>query len=212
MSSFNHNWIDQYVNNKNELVIFDIGAFDFLDSITFKRKFPIARVYAFEADIKNIEKYAKYAEQAGVNVFNFAISNQDGETTFYNSESLHGGEWTCSGSIFKPQTIANTNEGKLHPGLRFNTTGYTVKTRTLQSFCDEHNIEPNVLHIDVQGAEKLVMSALGNYRPDIVFAETCEFDTYETNTTIDDFNQLMESLGYVISEKFEFDTLYIKKQ
>ena len=211
MSSFNHNWIDQYVSNKNELVIFDIGAFDFKDSITFKNKFPIARVYAFEADESNIQKYARFAENAGVNVFNIAISNKNGETTFYNSETLYTGTWTSSGSILKPNTRANSNEGIHHPGLRFNTTGYSVKCKTLETFCNENNITPNVLHIDVQGAEKLVMSALGNYRPEIVFAETCEFDTYQSNTNIQEFDQLMNDLGYVINERFIYDTFYIKK-
>lgn len=211
MSSFNLNWINQYVTKKENLVIFDIGAHNFSDSINFKRNFPQATVYAFEADKTNIEKYGSGAENSGVKVVNIAVSNENGEATFYNSETMNGNEWTCSGSLMKPVIKNGTNEG-VHAGLLYNIEGYTVKTVKFETFCDENNISPNVLHIDVQGAEKNVMSAIGKYRPEIVFAETCEFDVYETNTSLQEFDELMFSLGYEIKERLQYDTLYTQKK
>jgi FkbM family methyltransferase len=211
MSSFNLNWINQHKLNKSNLVIFDIGAHNFSDSINFKRNFPNAIVYAFEADNVNVEKYGKNAEDFGVKVINLAMSDVNGEATFYNSETLDGNEWTCSGSLMKPVTRNGTKEG-LHAGLLYNTEGYLVKTIKFETFCDEHKITPNVLHIDVQGAEKSVMSAIGKYRPEIVFAETCEFNTYETNTNLKEFDDLMLSLGYEIKQRLEYDTLYIHSE
>ena len=212
MSSFNLQWINQYNLNKSNLVIFDIGAHNFSDSINFKRNFPNASVYAFEADVVNVEKYGKNAEDNGVKVINFAMSDVNGEATFYNSETLNGNEWTCSGSLMKPITKDGTKEEVCHPGLLYNTDGYLVKTIKFETFCDENKITPNVLHIDVQGAEKSVMSAVGKYRPELIFAETCEFDTYETNTNLKEFDDLMFSLGYEIKQRLEYDTLYINKE
>jgi len=212
MSSFNLNWINQFNVNKENLVIFDIGAHNFNDSINFKRNFPQSKVYAFEADVFNYEKYGKNAENNGVIVVNMAVSDTDGEAMFYNSETLNGTEWTCSGSLMKPRVLEGTNEEVNHPGLLYNTEGKMTKTIKFETFCNEQKIVPNVLHIDVQGAEKSVMSAIGNYRPEIIFAETCEFDTYETNTNLQEFDELMISLGYEIKQRLLYDTLYIHKE
>jgi hypothetical protein len=86
--------------------------------------------------------------------------------------------------------------------------GYTVPSTTLEAFCTEHNVSPDFIHIDVQGAEHKVFSAIGNIRPSIVWAEISEFNMYDTGTTYDDFRTLLESLGY--SEKFKdsWDALY----
>ncbi len=111
----------------------------------------------------------------------------------------------------KPVTKDGTNEG-VHAGLLYNMEGYQVKTVKFETFCDVNNICPNVIHMDVQGAEKSVMSAIGKYRPEIVFAETCEFDTYETNTTLKEFDILMLSLGYEIKQRLQYDTLYLHKE
>lgn len=211
MSSFNLNWINQFNLNKSNLVIFDIGAHNFADSVNFKMNFPHASVYAFEADTINVEKYGKNAEQYGVKVVNLAMSDTNGEATFYNSETLHGAEWTCSGSLMKPVIAKGTKEGT-HEGLLYNVEGYSVKTIKFETFCDDNKIIPNVLHIDVQGAEKSVMSAIGKYRPELVFAETCEFDTYVTNTNLEEFDALMSSLGYEIKQRLQFDTLYLHKE
>jgi hypothetical protein len=86
--------------------------------------------------------------------------------------------------------------------------GYTVPSTTLESFCAEHNLSPDFIHIDVQGAEYRVFSAVGSLRPGIVWAEISEFHMYKTGTTYDNFKALMESLGYVEQFKDSCDALY----
>ena len=49
---------------------------------------------------------------SGVNVLQVAMSDENGEATFYNSETLNGTEWSCSGSILKPVTRNGTKEKK----------------------------------------------------------------------------------------------------
>ena len=210
MSEINLNTVNEILGNKKDLVIFDIGAHNFSDSINMKTRFPSAEVYAFEPDNLNINKYAKSALDSGVNVLQVAMSDENGEATFYNSETLNGTEWSCSGSILKPVTRNGTKEG-LHEGLLYNLEGYNVKTVTLETFCDHHNITPDVIHMDVQGAETKVMNGFGKYRPKIIFAETCEFNTYETNTNLEEFDALMSKLGYVIHQRLTYDTFYVYK-
>jgi FkbM family methyltransferase len=208
MSNFNLNKAKKIINEFESITIFDIGAYDFSDSITLKFVYPNSTVYAFEPDSKNLQNFSQAARNYGINVIDAALSDEIGETIFYNSETLNGSEWRCSGSLLKPITVNGTNEGK-HKGLFYNLQGSKVRTDTFENFCNTHNLSPSIVHMDVQGAETKVMKHIGKYRPKIIFAETCEFDTYETNTNAQQFDELMQSLGYSIFEKLEYDTFYV---
>ena len=65
------------------------------------------------------------------------------------------------------------------------------------------------MHIDVQGAEYKVVVGLGDLRPTYIFAETCEFETYDTGVTLSDFDELMKEKGYKIIQRHDYDTLYV---
>lgn len=209
MSGFNISEAKKIIHSTNPIVIFDIGAHNFADSILLKQSFPNASVYAFEPDKNNLQNYSYYAQINEVNVIDMAVSDIVGETTFYNSETLNGSEWTCSGSIIKPITLNGTNEELAHRGLLYNMTGYIVKVTNLKNFCDTRNIAPDIIHMDAQGAETKIINGLGNYRPKIIFTETAEFDTYETGTNLKEFDLLMEKLNYKIFQRLEYDTFYV---
>jgi len=196
----------------NNLVIFDIGACDFSDSISFKRAFPNSTVYAFEPDRHNLINFSESAINSGIQVIPFALSDENGVVTFYPSDNLNGKEWKYSGSLLKPIVKPGTQEGINHAGLIFDTRGYDVPIKKLSTFCDEEGItKVDYIHIDVQGAEIKVLSALEHIRPKLIFAETCEFDTYDTGITLSDFDKFMEASGYNIHTRYQYDTLYIHK-
>jgi len=205
---FDFNWIREANLDNENLVVFDIGAHDFTDSIKFKEQFPQAAVHAFEADPYNFLKYGGRALQAGIIINHIAVMNFDGVARFYNSESFHGHEWTMSGSLMRPKVKEGTREELRNPTLMYNMDGQLIMATRLDTYCAKHSVIPNVLHVDVQGAEQHVLSSLGEIRPKLVFAETIEFDTYETNTTLESFNSLMLGFGYQIQRRLQDDTLY----
>lgn len=207
MSYFKMKWIDEFFDNK-ELVIFDIGAFNFDDSVNFKINFPSSSVYSFEPFDHNIESYSQKAKSMGINVFKLAISDKVGKTKFYNSETFNGKEWTCSGSLLLPSKKSGT---EIHPGLIYNTEGVEVETTTIENFCDKNLIDRvDVIHMDVQGAEYYAIKGMGNkIRPKLIFCETCEYETYEGALTQKDLDDLLLSMGYKIKERLIYDTLYI---
>ena len=87
--------------------------------------------------------------------------------------------------------------------------GYEVQIVRLDTFCELNNIDHiDYLHIDVQGAEKFVIEGLGILKPYFIFAETCEFATYESGITTEEFDSYMNNLGYEIVKRFRDDTLY----
>lgn len=207
MSGFNINLAKEFFNKEN-LIIFDIGAYDFMDSINLKNNFKGSTVYAFEAFDGNIKNYGDRAEKNGIIINNIAISDKEDEILFYNSTTLNGNSWTCSGSILLP----TKEEGvSIHPGLKYNLDGIKVKSTTIEKFCEQNNINAvDIIHMDIQGAEYYAIKGMGNkIRPKIIFCETCEYDSYENSLTQKDLDDLMFSLGYKIKERLIYDTFYI---
>lgn len=201
--------IKNYFTDQDNLTIFDIGACDFKESIIFKSSFKNSKVYSFEPDSYNIDKFSQNAIRFGIEVLPIALSDSDGEVLFYPSDNLNGKTWKNSGSIAKPVIKEGTSEGIFHDGLEYDLKGCKVKSKRFDTFCIENNINNiDYLHIDVQGAEMKVLKCLGDFRPKLIFAETSEFETYETGTNLEDFDNFMKDLGYIIKNRFKYDTLY----
>ncbi len=88
--------IQKTIGDKKDLVIFDVGGCNFMDSIQLKRHFPYASVYSFEPSRDNLTAYQYTADVEGVWVVPVAVSNKDDVMTFYNSPTHNG-----SGSTLK---------------------------------------------------------------------------------------------------------------
>ncbi len=107
------------------------------------------------------------------------------------------------------EDFTELTEGINHDGLLYNMEGYEVQVVRLDTFCELNKINNiDYLHMDVQGGEHNVIKGLGNYRPYFIFAETCEFGTYETGTTLESFESDLFSMGYEVVNRFRDDTLY----
>ena len=196
--------IRKTIGDRQNLVIFDIGGCNFHDSIHLKQNFPHAEIYSFEPNKENLAMYKYQAESFGIMVVPVAVGENNDVTTFYNSATHNG-----SGSTLKPKVKEGTTEGINHEGLLYNMEGYDVQIVRLDTFCELNNIERiDYLHMDVQGGEHRVIKGLGKYRPYFIFAETCEFGTYESKTTIEEFEADLAELGYEVVNRFRDDTLY----
>lgn len=200
MSNLNLSWLAENLNPN--AIIFDIGAADLNDTRKIKEIIPSATIYAFECSKFWEQHNKKVAVEYGINYFHLAMSDTIGTLTFYPSNILDGKEWPWSGSVCEPGT--NLLNERWTWG-----DSYTVDSTTLEIFCQEYNVSPDFIHIDVQGAEYKVFSAIGNLRPSIIWAEISEFHLYETGTTYDNFRTLLESLGYNEQFKDSFDALYV---
>jgi FkbM family methyltransferase len=213
MSYFDLNWINLYLENKSDLIIFDVGAFDFSDSLRFKQVFPNSKIYSFEADEINYNNYSLNAKQKGILTNHLAVSDKSEILTFYGSKTIDHrmsgniSNWTCSGSLLK--------SGGKNKDVRieFDCIGTKVQGIRIDDFCKMNNINHiNVMHMDIQGNEYNAIKGLGDNKdiyPKILFCETCEFETYESGVTLNDFDNLVLSLGYRLEKRLKFDSLYI---
>lgn len=201
MTQLNLEWVKENFNKEN-LVVFDIGAADMEVSKMIRQMVPTAKLYAFEAfdfwHERNEESSLKY----NINYFKVAVCDKDGTTIFYPCLTEHGRNHPYSGSIFKPMDF----HIEFHEQVYGNPI--TIDSIRLETFCKEHNITPDFIHIDVEGAELKVFQNIGQYKPKCIWAEICAFGCYDTKISSDDFDSLLSNLGYYKVYQSNADALY----
>lgn len=199
MSNFNTNWIKE--NFSKDLTIFYIGAAGLNEVITFRNELPESNLHAFECSNYWIERHPIYtlSKKFDINYHHFAISDTVGKINFYPCLQLKNQDWPVSSSIYEPTK-------RLHY-LSFSEP-IQVESNTLENFCLQHNVNPDFIHIDVQGAEFSVFSKMGICLPKAIWTEICEFDNYKTGVTYTKFKELMISLGYELFYSDGPDELY----
>lgn len=149
------------------LTVFDIGACEGEDSIRYSMRFPNARIFSFEPLPTNQEliriNLAKH-NIPSAELIPVALSNQEGHALFHVSsgepqEQFCGDEWNYgnkSSSLLPP-----IGKEPMHGWIEFKET-ISVPTSTLKTFCMERKINRiDFIHMDVQGAELMVLEGAG---------------------------------------------------
>ena len=195
--------LQSFFNINSKLIIFDIGSCDALDSIKYIRLFPNAQIFAFEPLSKNIKQM--HTNVSNYNVKNItiiqkALSNSQGFADFYISEGqpeeLKTSEWDFgnkSSSLFPPDKTKET-----HPWLEFNSIE-KVETETLDNFCNTQKIPYiDYIHMDVQGAELLVLEGAKKMLPKIkmIWLEVENISLYKEQPLKQDIEFFMINNGF----------------
>ena len=209
---FNPDWVSM-IGIDNPTVIFDVGCYDGGDSIKFKKRYTDSNVYSFEASPLRQPKLEITANKYGFNLINYAVSDKNGESTFYES-LVDNDRVDAQGSLFKHTDTYKTN----YPRIIQQPNGVTVKTIRLDTFCENNGIKNiDVAHIDVEGAEMNVIIGLGELRPKIIFVETLDFvwEKYNVHeplwdgaTNSKELHDILISMGYRLVKDLDSDRLY----
>ena len=172
-----------------------IGAHRFQEARLIDRIFPnLRRIYLFEPLAEPLAELRALAVQdQRIRVFPVAISDRDGSARF--NVTSNDGE---SSSL-----LAFGSHGDLFPEVRVAET-IEVPTRRLDSVIAEHGLEsPDLLLVDVQGAEYQVLSALPAPLLDrvrLIYAEVSTERVYESAGLLPDIERLLAprfvNLGY----------------
>jgi len=212
-SEFNQEFIKKHLD-KNPTVIVEFGSYDGGDGVYYKKLFPDAEVYSLEADADRFEVVRANGEIFGLNTYNYAVCEYDGEIEFYSVEDPNVMDHTLktgsSGSINQRTTLYKN----MFPHLK-EREGYKVPCTRLDSFCKSQGLKNiDFLHVDVEGAEHRVIQGFGELRPKLVWMETyLGKDYYGENAYVtEDLHQSMTSIGYVVVESTPADTLYKYQQ
>jgi len=129
-------------------IVFDLGANIGWHTLRFSKMVgKEGRVYAFEPDpiiFKVLKKNMELNNIDNVSIFQQAVSDSVGTTTLYICEVQDGGT-----------SIIPRNDPKF-------TQEVIVDVTTLDSFCQGHDIIPNFIKMDIEGAELKAINGMTN--------------------------------------------------
>jgi len=193
-------------DQKKVKTVFDIGACEAEDSIRYAKLFPNAGVYAFEPRPDNIlkaQELLKHYHCTQVVLENMALSDTNGKAEFYLSEGRPEGakgseDWDFgnkSSSLLPP-----SEEMKKHTEwLRFKNR-IEVNTLRLEDYVSEKGIsEIDFAHIDVQGAELMVLRGAGDFikKIKLIWMEVEAVELYKGQPLKSEVENFMQTNGFV---------------
>ena len=210
-------------------VILDIGTYDGCDSIEFLDMNNNARVFAFEADLRSIDLFkhsisSKESLQILINYYNLnpqtnidklfelvnsskltlvkkAISDMDGETTWYNSQQIPPlsekekerglKSWSASSSIKKPLNHLNT-----FTSVEFDSPIKVESIKLDTWFKTQPDIDfIDFVWADVNGGEKeLVKGGIDTFKNHVNYLYT-EFSDNQMMEEQPTLNEILDILG-----------------
>jgi FkbM family methyltransferase len=208
---------------KDSLVIFDIGACEGEDSIRYARLFPNSRIYTFEPlpenqaiVLANFEKFkVRNAELQCI-----ALADREGTSTFHVSsgkppEKWEGEQWNYgnkSSSLLKP-ALVNERFG----WIEFNQS-IDIKCNTIYNFLAENHISHiDFIHMDVQGAELLVLKGAGPKISEItsIWLEVSEEEFYKNQVLKNELERFLLENGFDKTHEeqsgFQSDQFWVNK-
>jgi FkbM family methyltransferase len=206
------------------LTIFDIGCCEGEDSIRFARRFPNARVFSFEplpanqALVRiNFEKY----HVTNTELVPLALSDRVGTAVFHVStgepkEKFAGQDWNYgnkSSSLLPP-----SSDAPMHGWIRF-PEKITVQCSTFDEFCRQRTVsQVDFVHMDVQGAEWLVLQGAAKMLPRIgaLCLEYADAELYAGQKLRTDIEKLLRAAGFALvyteARGTEGDQFYVNQR
>jgi FkbM family methyltransferase len=206
------------------LIIFDIGSCEGEDSVRYARRFPQARVFAFEPLPDNqalIRANFIRFNVANAELVPLALADRAGEATFHVSsgrppELFAGPNWNYGNK--SSSLLAPAQDEPMYGWIEFQQK-ITVQTETLENFCRARALgKIDFIHMDVQGAEYLVLSGAGSMlqRTVALWLEVSDRQLYEGQKLRTDIGRFMQdhgfTLGFEIRREIEGDQFYVNRR
>ncbi len=155
--------------------IVEAGAADGLDTLNLAQRFPRCQVLACEP-IEESFRLLKSATEGLVNVtpIRVALGTSDGVA------EIHVARADVTGSADSSSLLAPSRHQEVFPRVEF-VGRQSVEMRTLDSVCEEYNVRPSFLWLDVQGSELMVLGASPTARTacHTIFMEVSRVELYE---------------------------------
>jgi len=185
--------------------IIEFGSYDGGDGLKYKIDFPEALVVSIEACPKLFGNL-KYLKQFGVLPLNYAVSDHDGHTDFYQSFSRSTNKYAPVGSELRAKnSLKRKNDHLVYCETPINVPSITLATlirKVLKVAAVDY------LHIDTQGTFLRVIDGLKDIRPALIFAEVGMNNRYHNSDSIAESDNLMRKIGYKKLKHNGFDAIY----
>lgn len=199
---------------REDPTILDIGCNDGTHTLWFLEIFKNPTIYCFEPDPRAVDRFkAKVGRRSNVNLFEIALSDQDGQCIFYKSDGwlnkeqaeMMPGGWDLSGSIRQPKEHL-----RVYPWVTFHQK-IMVETSTLDTWADKHDIGTiDFIWMDVQGAEVDVfrggVNALTKTR--FIYTEYSWEELYEGQFNFWQLTKYLKKFNFEVLIKYPGDVLF----
>lgn len=188
--------IKQYVNFDEVKAIFDIGSRDCGESLSFSKEFPNSKIVAFEPNIYQIPICEENIKGVtNIQLVNKALSDFEGQSEFHVTVGNVG-----ASSLLKPHFVPWAADQ--------NVEIIKVDVTTLDSWCEENNIWPDIIWMDVQGNElntfKGAVKTLKNIKA--IYCEAGVIPYYDGHTLKTDILNFLQENGFkLIEEKLDWE-------
>jgi FkbM family methyltransferase len=157
-----------------------------------QRAGPAGHVHVFEPTPETVRILERHIALNGwqdrVTVFPGVMADQDGEMTFY----AHGASMASS--------LSRANTVDLNPERPTQAKSLVVPAITLDTYCHRNGIRPDVIKIDVEGAELLVLQGgrgvLASCKP-VILCEVHTRHLANCGGSLHQLERLVDELGYV---------------
>lgn len=205
-------------------ILFDVGACEGEDSIRYSRLFPRSRILSFEPLSANQAQvranFSKY-QVTNAELIPLALADRRGPAKFHVSagepaEKFAGEEWNYGNK--SSSLLAPADPAPMHGWITFPETAI-VECDTLDEFCASRQIRRiDFVHMDVQGAEHLVLAGAARMLPSItaIWLEVAECEIYQGQKIRAEIQALLRSRGFQLvfgeSRGIEGDQLYVNRR
>jgi FkbM family methyltransferase len=206
-------------------ILLDVGANHGQDSLNRTRDNNDVITYAFEP-IPSLFEKIKSASVDFVNRYtlhNLALSDYDGESTFYIADSDPDGDWGAS-SLYP----FVSHVGETWPGRKdlVTTKTITVKVSRFDTWYEANNHtfdHIDYFHCDTQGSDLRVLKGMGKYvsfiqEGVVECARNERSKLYAENHTVNEMKEFLQANGFEITSSAANDpwsnevNLYFKKK
>jgi FkbM family methyltransferase len=198
--------------------IWDIGSCDGQDSQALSSVFPKATISSFEPNPDTFYLVKKVADESGgtIRAFNYALNDSDGFGPFHKIDTVKTNTSWANGnpgasSIFKANGKYEVEDYAQIP--------IEVQFVTGKNLIEEEGFQiPNLIWMDVQGAEGLVLTGLGESlkKVDFIYVELTLKEIYSGQILAPDVLKLLKNDFYWYKNLnlgfWQFDGLFVNKK
>ena len=203
-----------FISRMSPETIWEIGALDGLDSVSLKNKFPTSNFYAFEPTPESFKIVEKNLKLIKGKAFEFALSDMDGTATFrVNDPKKTITTWANGNQGANSLFRANPE----YPIEKYVQKSINVKTLRADTFINGGNLIPELVWIDVQGAEMMVFTGFGDYLEylNFIYVELSLFPLYTGSPLAHEVVQYLSNRGFYWVKNltlggFQFDAVFVR--
>jgi FkbM family methyltransferase len=211
--------IKNLIDFNNIKSIIDVGSAHGYESLNMARVFKNAQTFGFEPTPEHYQHCLKIKQESGdvgtrMHFTQAALNNIDGAIQFYplDNEQSRGNNTGMASKFRLMDPAVFPHELSVQKEI-------TVNAVTLDTWCAQNNIQPDIIWMDAQGAELDILKgaeqALESVK--VILTEVGLIPYYHGHTLKADIDGYLASLGFrelvtarKLGHKYEMDTIYVK--